>query len=156
MLNGNSGFPKYTDNAVEKPNSKHAAIAHWGLHLPNITAAIAIYPWPDINVGLNEETTAKLIDAPPNPANIPDIITAAYLVLVTLIPNVSAAPGCSPTALILSPNLVLYNTYHVTATNINAMKTVAYALNIVSNILPDGNKPFNGLGIFVPLVLLVS
>ena len=28
------------------------------------------------------------------------------------------------------------------------MKTVAYALNIVSNILPDGNKPFNGLGIF--------
>lgn len=28
ILNGNSGFPKYTDNAVENPNNKHATIDH--------------------------------------------------------------------------------------------------------------------------------
>ena len=71
---------------------------------------MAIYPCPETNVGLNEETNASDIDAPPSPAKNPDIKTPLYLTLATLIPNVSAAPGCSPTALILRPNLVLYKT----------------------------------------------
>ena len=64
---------------------------------------------------------AKLIDAPPKPASIPESITLIYLTFDTFIPKVSAAPGCSPTALILRPNLVLYNTNQTTNIIANAI-----------------------------------
>ena len=70
--------PKSTTNAWAKPKSRQASTDPWGVHLPKITAAKAINPWPLITVGEKMETTAKLCAAPPNPANTPERITAMY------------------------------------------------------------------------------
>ena len=67
-----------------------------------------MYPWPAIKVGENTLTTASDIEAPPSPPINPENITARYLIFPTEISKVSAAFGCSPTAISLSPHFVLY------------------------------------------------
>ncbi len=77
-----------------------------GLHCPNIRTAKAKKPYPATDaLKFVEVGITKMI--PPRPARPPDIITPAYLIFLTLIPTESAACGCSPHALNLSPNLVL-------------------------------------------------
>ena len=46
-----------------------------GFHLPKITAASAIKPWPEIAVWVNWEIIASVTEAPPNPARTPETIT---------------------------------------------------------------------------------
>ncbi|VWM02781.1 Uncharacterised protein [Collinsella intestinalis] len=89
------------------PNSRHAPNAPCGVHLPKITAASAMKPWPATAVCVNWEMIASVMDAPPNPAMTPESTTQMKRVRLTLMPRVSAAAGCSPTARTRRPHLVL-------------------------------------------------
>ena len=73
-------------------------------------------PCPETSDCEKLETVAKLIVAPPNPANNPETTTAKYLYKYILTFNVSAAFGCSPTAISLNPNLVLYKYIDINTT----------------------------------------
>ena len=65
--------------------------------MPKMSAASAMKPRPAVMFWLKECTKPTERYAPPSAASIPDVTTAAYRVLYTEIPTVSAARGCSPT-----------------------------------------------------------
>jgi len=94
-------------NASEKPKSRLAQKAPKGIHLPKIIAAKAMKPRPPVIPQANRFRWPRERNAPPRPASMPLSITQRYLVLKTLMPAESAAAGCSPTALTLSPKGVL-------------------------------------------------
>ena len=100
--------PNTTDTDWANPKNNAANITPWGVHLPNITVTKAMKPWPATNAGKNEDTREIDIVAPPNPAINPENKTAIYLTKNTFIFKVSAAFGCSPTAINLIPHFVLY------------------------------------------------
>ena len=66
-------------NSWAAPKNKHAPKTPYGFHFPKITATNAIKPCPETKDCEKFYTVAKLIVAPPKPANNPDIITAKYL-----------------------------------------------------------------------------
>ena len=70
-------------------------------------AASAMYPLPDDMSLPNDPTDPMVRNAPPIPATSPARITLRYRVSLTLMPTVSAAAGCSPTARTRSPQRVL-------------------------------------------------
>ncbi len=78
--------------------------------MPKIIAAIAMKPRPPVIPQVKRLRWPRERNAPPRPASIPLAVTQRYLILRTSIPAVSAAVGCSPTALILSPRGVLNRT----------------------------------------------
>ena len=94
-----------------------------GFQFPNIITANAKNPYP-ATVDWNPEPAAIVYASPPIPPNIPEIIVPAYLILYTLIPTESAACGCSPQALSLNPNFVLYKIIIDIINKINAIGVV--------------------------------
>jgi hypothetical protein len=66
-----------------------------------------MYPSPDVMSGPNEPTDPIVKYAPPIPAMSPEMMTFLYRIASTRMPTVSAATGCSPTALVRSPHRVL-------------------------------------------------
>ncbi len=46
--------PKNATKPLAAPNSMHASVAPCGVHLPKITAASAMNPWPEISQALKD------------------------------------------------------------------------------------------------------
>ena len=90
-----------------KPKIKAAATAPMGLQRPKISAAKAIKPLPAVISLLKDPTAPKVKKAPPRPAMAPAKITFLNRTAFTLIPTDSAAVGCSPTARVRRPHLLL-------------------------------------------------
>ena len=67
--------PTTTFSPLQKPNSMQPSIAPCGLNLPNITAAMAMKPWPITMDGRYTETVASVMLAPPRPARKPESAT---------------------------------------------------------------------------------
>ena len=63
-------------------------------------------PLPDVMSLVNAPTEPMVKNAPPSPAIAPASSTLRYRVRSTLMPTVSAAFGCSPTARVRSPQRV--------------------------------------------------
>ena len=101
---------------VANPNRSAASVARIGSQRPKITAASAMKPAPAVISLLNAPTEPRVKNAPPTPAIAPAIDTTKNLVRFTLMPTVSAACGCSPTARSRSPQRVLNSMNHTTAT----------------------------------------
>ena len=84
--------------------------------------------------------------APPIPATNPAIITFLKRNLFTSIPTVSAAVGCSPTARVLSPHLVLKRAKVIAQTIAYIKYTI---IDWLKNIGPrTGIFDSNGISIF--------
>src|SRR4051794_11044404 len=98
--------PRNPASAVVNPNSSAASVAPTGLHRPKISAARAMKPRPLVMLLLKLPTAPIVRNAPPTPATTPASSTLRYRVQITLMPTVSAAVGCSPTARVRRPHLV--------------------------------------------------
>ena len=109
---------------IENPNSKAARAAEIGCQRPKITTARAINPNPP-DISLPKAPALPIVNAaPPRPAMAPPSVTHQNLVLATFTPTVSAASGCSPTALARNPRRVLKRMNHKTGTITSAKNTV--------------------------------
>ena len=71
-----------------------------------INAARAMKPLPTVISLSNAPVEPMEKNAPPSPAKTPPRSTACQRTARTLMPTVSAASGCSPTARTRSPHLV--------------------------------------------------
>src|SRR5690625_1513995 len=98
--------PAHTWKIREKPNSKPAAEAYHGFQRPRMTQARAMKPCPALISRTKLPTLPILNAAPPSPAKSPANVVAQKRLLLTSIPTLSAAKGCSPTDLSLRPYLV--------------------------------------------------
>src|SRR5574344_1939599 len=98
------------ETAFKAPNSKEVPTMFSGFQLPKIITARAKNPIPATLPLDSHPAEVKAKMNPPNPAKHPEIIVPKYLIFLTLIPNESAACGCSPHDLNLKPNFVLYRT----------------------------------------------
>ena len=101
---------------VAKPNSSAARVARIGSQRPKITAASAMKPAPAVISLLNATPEPRVKNAPPRPAIAPARETFQNRVRLTLMPTVSAACGCSPTARRRRPHRVLNSPNDTAAT----------------------------------------
>ena len=91
---------------LAKPKSSAARVALIGSQRPKITAARAMKPAPAVISLLKAPTEPSVKYAPPRPAIAPASDTFQNRVRLTLMPTVSAACGCSPTARRRRPHFV--------------------------------------------------
>ena len=91
---------------VAKPNRSAASAARIGSHRPKMTAARAMKPRPAVMSLPNWGTETSVKYAPPIPAMAPASDTFQKRDVFTLMPTVSAAWGCSPTARSRRPHRV--------------------------------------------------
>ncbi|CPU65052.1 Uncharacterised protein [Mycobacteroides abscessus] len=82
----------------ENPNRSAATSAPTGFQRPRIIAASAMKPLPPVISLPKASPAATVKNAPPRPATAPPRIVLRTRVALTLMPTVSAAFGCSPTA----------------------------------------------------------
>ena len=99
--------PSTTLRPEQKPNSRQPISAPCGRNLPKMTAAMAIKPWPTMEMGRNCVEMVMVTQAPPRPARKPEMHTQAKRMAMTLMPSVSQAWGCSPQARRRRPKRVL-------------------------------------------------
>ena len=102
--------------ASANPKRRHAFNVPYGVHFPKIIAARAMKPLPPVMFSRNWLRKPSEREAPANPARAPLSNTHRYLVAKTSTPTVSAAFGCSPTALMRRPSFVLNRTKLETTT----------------------------------------
>ena len=100
-------MPRIVCRYDANPNSSAARVARIGSQRPKMTAASAMKPAPFVISLPNAPTEPSVKYAPPRPATAPASDTFQNRVPLTLMPTVSAAFGCSPTARSRRPQRVL-------------------------------------------------
>ncbi|CAH0327685.1 hypothetical protein SRABI128_06358 [Microbacterium sp. Bi128] len=99
-----------------KPNSSAAKNAPIGFQRPRIMAARAMKPRPPEISLVKLSIATRVKNDPPIPATAPPSVTFQKRVALTLMPRVSAACGCSPTARTRRPHFVLNSATQITMT----------------------------------------